>query len=123
MEANGDNIVVTAGSYKITINTNDNTYTIEAFSWGIVGSGYNDWGNAGPDAKFFYDYTTDTFKVSVKLVDGEIKFRLNNDWGNNLGDTGDDGTLEANGDNLVVTAGFYDLTSRLEQQYLHYRIW
>ena len=110
LEANGDNIVVTAGSYKITINTNDNTYTIEAFSWGIVGSGYNDWGNAGPDAKFFYDYTTDTYKVSVKLVDGEIKFRLNNDWGNNLGDTGADGTLEANGDNLAVTAGFYDLT-------------
>ena len=25
------------GDYKITINTNDNSYTIEEFSWGIVG--------------------------------------------------------------------------------------
>jgi len=46
-----NNIAVTAGDYKITIDTNDNSYTIEPFSWGIVGSGYNDWGNAGPDAK------------------------------------------------------------------------
>ena len=110
LEPDGDNIAVTAGSYKITINTNDNTYTIEPFSWGIVGSGYNDWGNAGPDAKFFYDYTTDTFKVGVRLVDGEIKVRLNNDWTTNYGDTGADGTIELNGDNIAVTAGFYNVT-------------
>ena len=92
------------------MNLNDNTYTMEPFSWGIVGSGYNDWGNDGPDAKFYYDYTTDTFKVGVKLIDGEIKFRLNNDWGTNFGDTGADGTLEDGGDNLIVTAGFYNIT-------------
>jgi hypothetical protein len=110
LDAGGDNIVVTAGDYKITLNFNDNTYTIEAYSWGVVGSGYNDWGGAGPDAKFFYDYTTDTFKVGVKLIDGEIKFRLNNDWGTNYGDSGADGTLDNGGDNIVVTAGFYMIT-------------
>ncbi|CAL2101105.1 SusE family lipoprotein precursor [Tenacibaculum sp. 190130A14a] len=110
LDAGGDNIVSTAGTYKVTLNLNDNTYTIEEFSWGIVGSGYNDWGNAGPDAAFHYDYTTDTFKVGVKLLDGEIKFRLNNDWGTNFGDTGADGTLDAGGDNIVSTAGFYNVT-------------
>lgn len=110
LEANGANIAVTAGTYKIVLDLNANTYTLELFSWGIVGSAWNDWGNAGPDAKFYYDYTTDTFKVGVKLQDGEFKFRLNNDWGTNFGDSGADGTLDAAGDNIVVTAGYYMVT-------------
>ena len=110
LDAGGDNIAVTAGNYKITLNISNNTYMIEQYSWGIVGSGYNDWGNAGPDAKFYYDYTTDTFKVSVKLLTGDIKFRKNNDWGTNFGDNGADGTLEDGGDNIVVTAGHYTVT-------------
>ena len=110
LDAGGDNIAVTAGNYKIVLDLNNNTYTIEEFSWGVVGSAWNDWGNAGPDAKFFYDYTTDTFKLGVKLQAGEMKFRKNNDWTENFGDTGADGTLEAGGDNIVVTAGFYAIT-------------
>jgi len=110
LDAGGANIVSTAGHYKIILDLNSNTYTIEEFSWGVVGSGFNDWGNLGPDAKFYYDYTTDTFKVGVKLIDGEIKFRLNNDWTSNFGDTGADGTLEDGGDNLVVTAGYYAIS-------------
>lgn len=110
LEKGGANIPVTAGDYKITLNLKDNTYTMEEFSWGIVGSGYNDWGNAGPDAKFYYDYTTDTFKVGVTLLDGEIKFRQNNKWEQDFGDTGMDGTIEPGGDNLQVTAGTYAIT-------------
>lgn len=109
LEASGANIAVTAGTYKITLDLGANSYTMEDFSWGVVGSGYNDWG-ATPDAKFTYDYMTDTFKVGVKLVDGEIKFRKNNAWDENFGDTGVDGTLDASGDNIVVTAGFYAIT-------------
>jgi hypothetical protein len=110
-----NNIPVTAGDYKITINTNDMSYTIEAFSWGIVGSGYNDWGNAGPDAKFYYDYTTDTFKVGVKLIDGEIKFRMNNTWGGDLGDANLDGILDTDpNNNIAVTAGYYLITFDLK---------
>ena len=107
LEPGGANIPVTAGDYKITLDLNDNTYTMEAFSWGVVGEAYNDWGAAGPDAKFHYDYTTDTFRVGVRFIDGAMKFRLNNDWGTNFGDTGVDGTLDAGGDDIVVTAGYY----------------
>lgn len=109
LDEGGDNIAVTAGTYKITFNTNTLAYSIEPFLWGVVGSGYNDWG-ATPDAKFYYDYTTDTFKVGVKLIDGEIKFRFNADWGVNFGDTGADGTLDDGGDNIAVTGGFYTIT-------------
>ncbi|NRD21801.1 SusE domain-containing protein [Winogradskyella litoriviva] len=109
VEAGGANIAVTAGTYKITLNTAAATYTMEEFSWGVVGSGYNDWG-ASPDAKFYYDYTTDTFKVGVQLVDGEIKFRQNNEWTTDFGDTGADGTLDGGGDNIAVSAGHYNIT-------------
>lgn len=110
LDAGGTDIVVTAGTYKITMDLNGNTYTMEEYSWGIVGSAYNDWGGAGPDAKFYYDYTTDTFKVGVKLLDGAMKVRFNNDWGTNFGDTGADGTLDDGGDDIVVTAGHYLIT-------------
>ncbi|PWH83526.1 hypothetical protein DIS18_02940 [Algibacter marinivivus] len=109
----GNNIAVTAGDYKITIDTNDNSYTIEPFSWGIVGSGFNDWG-ATPDAKLYYDYTSDTFKVGVQLLDGEIKFRMNNTWGGDVGDANNDGILDSDSDNnIAVTAGHYLVTVNL----------
>lgn len=110
LDPGGANIAVTAGDYKITLDFANGTYTMENFSWGIIGSGYNDWGGAGPDAKFYYDYTTDTFKRDVKLLDGEIKFRQNNEWTSDFGDTGADGTLDPGGDNIVVSAGHYAVT-------------
>jgi len=120
LEPDGDNIAVTAGSYKITMNLNDLTYVIEPFSIGIVGGAYNDWG-ATPDFMLEYDQYSDVFRGIVTLIDGEMKFRLNNDWGTNWGDTGADGTLELEGSNIVVTAGIYiatvslnDLTYTLE---------
>lgn len=120
LEQGGANIAVTAGSYKITMNLNDLTYTIEPFSLGIVGGAYNDWG-ATPDFMLEYDQYSDVFRGIVTLIDGEMKFRLNNDWGTNWGDTGADGTLELEGSNIVVTAGIYiatvslnDLTYTLE---------
>jgi hypothetical protein len=106
----GDNIPVTAGDYKITVDLANLTYDIENYSWGIVGSAFNDWGNAGPDAKFYYDYTTDTFKKGVRLMAGEMKIRFNNDWGTNYGDTGADGTIDQDGDNIAVAAGHYLIT-------------
>ena len=48
----------------------------------------------------------------VVLKDGEIKFRQDDAWGVNVGDDGADGTYEANGANIAVTAGTYDMTLR-----------
>ena len=110
LDAGGTNIAVTEGNYKITMNLDDNTYSIVKFSWGVVGSAYNNWGEDGPDAKFYYDYMTDTFKVGVKLIDGKIKFRQNNEFINDYGDNGADGTLNQGGDDIEVTAGHYSIT-------------
>jgi hypothetical protein len=102
--------VVTAGFYAVTVDLKNNTYTLEpADLWGVVGSGYNDWGGGGPDATFTEVNPGLWLAQNVTLIDGEIKFRINEDWGNNLGDDNADGTLEANGANLVVTAGVYDI--------------
>lgn len=107
--AGGDNIPVTAGKYKITINLNNLTYNIETWSLGIVGSATpNGWD--GPDVVLNFDPSSDQFRAIVNLADGEMKFRLNNDWGMNWGDDGADGTLEPGGANIVVAAGKYVVT-------------
>lgn len=120
-ESGGANIAVTAGSYKVTLDFNNNTYTIENFSLGIVGGAYNNWG-ATPDFMLEYDQYSDVFRGIVTVIDGEMKFRMNNDWGTNWGDNGADGTLELNGANIQVSAGIYiatvnlnDLTYSLEK--------
>ncbi len=109
LEQNGANIAVTAGSYKIVLDLADLTYTITPFSWGIVGSATpNGWN--GPDVPLIYDEYSDTFRAIVNLTDGDIKFRQNNAWDVNYGDTGADGTLESGGDNITITAGAYLVT-------------
>jgi hypothetical protein len=110
LENGGSDIAVTAGTYQVKMNPVAKTYSITALSWGIVGSAYNDWGNAGPDAKFIYDDATDQWRAVVKLMDGKFKIRKNNDWGLNYGDNGVDGVLEEGGADIDITAGKYLLT-------------
>lgn len=112
LDAGGANIPVTSGYYEIIVNLNDLTYTLEKTEiWGVVGSGYNDWG-ATPDFAFIPDYEKEGVyhANNITLLDGEIKFRTNNDWGKNYGDTGLDGVLEEGGDNIPSVAGTYDIT-------------
>lgn len=109
LEAGGANIAVASGSYKIILNLNDLTYTMTSFSWGLVGNATpNGWD--GPDVLMKYDEYSNTFKAIVTLTSGEMKFRQNNAWDVNYGDTGADGTLENGGDNITVTAGSYLIT-------------
>jgi starch-binding outer membrane protein SusE/F len=109
LEEGGANIPVSAGTYKITFNTSTLTYTVEAFTWGLVGDATtNSWD--GPDMPLTYDSFSDTWRAIVSLGDGEFKFRFNNDWGLNYGDNGADGILENGGDNISITAGNYLVT-------------
>jgi hypothetical protein len=112
LDANGDNISVVAGTYKITVNLEDLSWSMEEYSWGLVGSATaNGWD--GPDVMMQYNSYQDNWKAVVTLSDGEMKIRFNNDWGINYGDTGADGSLEANGDNISVSAGHYIVTMDL----------
>ena len=115
LDSYGANIAVTAGTYKIEVNFSSMTYTMEEYSWGIVGSATtNGWG--GPDMMFHYNSFQDDWRAVVTLGDGEVKFRFNNDWGVNYGDDGADGTMEANGANIAVSAGHYLVTMNLNTQ-------
>ena len=49
----------------------------------------------------------------VTLRDGFVKFRVDNDWSENYGDNGNDGSLEANGSDIPVTAGTYKILVNL----------
>ena len=78
---------VSAGTYKIEVNFSSMTYTMEAYSWGLVGSATpNQWN--GPDLMLRYNSYQDDWRTVVTLGEGEVKFRFNNDWGLNYGDDG-----------------------------------
>ncbi|WP_299396633.1 SusF/SusE family outer membrane protein [uncultured Gelidibacter sp.] len=106
-----NNIKVKAGTYKVTIDWSDNSYKLEKFYWGLVGSATpNGWD--GPDTKLEYDFTTDSFKTRVQLKDGELKFRFNDTWGGDYGDADVDGVLDQDADNNIkITAGYYLVTA------------
>ncbi len=81
-------------------------------NWGITGSATaNGW--EGPDIPFEKQGDTNQWMArKISLKDGEIKFRLLNDWTRNLG-TGEKGALVSNGSNMVVKAGVYDIELNL----------
>ena len=73
--------------------------------WGLVGSATpNGWN--GPDVEMFQTGPQE-FSIYAELVSGELKFRFNEDWGNNFGDNGNDGTLESGGANIPISSGTY----------------
>ena len=111
----GANITVSAGSYKIEVNFSNMTYTMEAYSWGLVGSATpNQWN--GPDLMLHYNSYQDDWRAVVTLGEGEVKFRFNNDWALNYGDDGADGSMEANGANISVSSGHYLVSMNLNTQ-------
>ena len=114
LEQNGANIAISAGHYVIDFDAVNFTITITPAGtvWGVVGSAtLNGWG-AAEEVKLVPDPFNDGVYIikDVVLTDGEIKFRQDDAWGVNLGDDGADGTTEANGANIAVSAGTYDMT-------------
>ena len=76
--------------------------------WGLVGDATeNSWD--GPDMEMF-ETSTNIFQLYASLTDGEMKFRFDEDWGNNYGDDGADGSVEFDGANIAITAGTYFIT-------------
>lgn len=82
-----------------------------ASQWGLVGDATpNGWGTL-PDM-VMSETATNQYAVYAVLGDGSMKFRFNNDWGVNYGNSGTDGVL--GGDNIAVTAGTYYITMDLD---------
>ncbi|MCB0645626.1 MAG: RagB/SusD family nutrient uptake outer membrane protein [Saprospiraceae bacterium] len=107
LEPGGDNIKVSAaGYYRVVVNLNDKTYSVTPAQWGLIGDATpNGWDS---DQNMTYDAAEGVWKIQLVLKKGEVKFRLNDDWGVNLGDDGKDGLLENNGANIEIpSAGNY----------------
>jgi len=81
--------------------------------WGLVGDATpNGWGST--DDIEMYETSSNVFEIYVELMAGELKFRYNEDWGQNYGDDGADGTLEAGGANISIPAsGTYHVVMNL----------
>ena len=111
-----NNIPVTAGTYKITWKLSDNTYSIEPYSWGLIGSGAKGWGD-NDDVVMTYEGSTDSWIVKNVALNGEVKFRLNGKWDTNFGADSTDnpaaaleGAIKAGGNNIKVPAGTYNVS-------------
>ena len=88
--------------------------------WGLVGD-LNNWGDPNEDGNpdedadiAMYETSANQFALYIELTDGFFKFRFNENWGVNYGDDSADGTLEAGGANIEVTAGTYLITFDLD---------
>ncbi|MGG5486346.1 RagB/SusD family nutrient uptake outer membrane protein [Gaetbulibacter sp. PBL-D1] len=81
--------------------------------WGLVGDAtVNAWD--GPDMEM-YQTAPNQYALYADLNAGELKFRFNEDWGQNYGDTDADGTLEPGGANIAIAAaGTYFVTLDLD---------
>jgi hypothetical protein len=115
LDSYGANISVSAGTYKIEVNFSTMTFSMEEYSWGLVGSATpNQWN--GPDLMLQYNSYQDDWRAVVTLGEGEVKFRFNNDWALNYGDDGADGSMEASGANISVSSGHYLVSMNLNTQ-------
>lgn len=107
----GNNLVAPKTGYqKLTVDINKMTYNLTPYSWGIIGSASpGGWDN---DTDMMFNSTTQKWEIaSIALAVGEIKFRLNDSWDTNYGDDGNNGSLEAGGANIPITAaGNYKIT-------------
>ncbi len=104
------------GWHMATVDVNEMTYTLEAYSIGVVGA-FTEWGTL-PDIPMDYDPEEEFWFANIDLPVGPMKFRLNEDWierwgpGTNTELPEAGGTMElpnADADILITTAGNYDI--------------
>jgi hypothetical protein len=114
--ANGGSGIVASGDagwYQLSANINTLKYSMNTYMIGLVGSATpNGWNS--PDQKMDYDAQSGTWSITIDLVVGQIKFRMNDGWSWNLGYNASNHSLNDlvyNGDNIDITsAGNYTIT-------------
>lgn len=113
LDVRGANIVAAdPGYYKINVDTNSYEYSVVKTDWGIIGDATE--GGWDSDQNMEFDPLTGLWTVRLDLNAGAMKFRANDDWEINLGDSGNDGILEYGGDDIPIdVAGTYTITLKL----------
>lgn len=109
VEKDEKNVTVPEGYYLVKADTQKLTYSETLTNWGVIGDATGSWDN---DTNMTYNKDTKVWTVTIDLTDQFIKFRANDGWDINYGDTGADGALEFNSpDNIkVAAAGNYTIT-------------
>lgn len=109
LDPTGSDIAVNAGCYAVVVNTSTLAITLtKVDDWGVIGSATADGWNS--DQNLFYNGQRKLWEITADFTVGEFKFRANDGWDLNYGDTGNDGTLNAGGDNIpITTAGNYTI--------------
>ncbi len=102
LEDGESDIIAAPGYYFIQVDTGALTYSETMYDWGIIGSATVD--NWDSDQNMTYDPVTKTWRITLDLSAEEIKFRANDAWDWNYGDTGADELLDLGGDNIAVPA-------------------
>jgi starch-binding outer membrane protein SusE/F len=108
----GNNLTLTngAGIYLLRANRTGLTWSATKINtWGIIGSATpNGWNGS---TAMTYNAGNGTYTITTNLTVGEIKFRANDGWAINFGDSGNNGSMEYDGANIPVTeAGNYSIT-------------
>ena len=108
-QADEKNCAITAaGFYKINCDFTTNTWTALRTEWGLIGSATPGGWDSDTNMILEGNYT---WTVTLDLIEGEIKFRANDDWGINFGDNDANGSLEYGGANIAISsAGNYSIT-------------
>lgn len=100
-----------AGSYQMTINLNTLKWSSVPYAWGVVGDATpGSWNTSTPMA---YDHVNKKWKVTLDLIPGNVKFRLNDSWTINYGaKNNDEGImyLDNSGAHYVGETGTYEIT-------------
>lgn len=114
-EIDGVNIPIPVdGTYYITIDTSSAAYLFsQDFSFatiGLIGSATpNGWDS--DTTMSLKPGSTEDWRLQIELIDGEAKFRADNDWTDNWGSADFPmGTGLPGGDNIPVSAGEYFVT-------------
>ncbi len=112
---NGGDIPVVAGTYRVTLDINNLTYSFVAETGiaaiGLIGSGSPvGWEPAdGEDFNLVLNEDSGTWSAVVGLVNGDVKFRANDNWDVSWGaiDFPSGTATSDNGPNIPVTSGIY----------------
>ncbi|SMD37271.1 SusE outer membrane protein [Reichenbachiella faecimaris] len=109
LDPSGGDFSIAAGTYKVTADVSALTIELEKTDdWGIIGDATpNGWSD--PDTDMTYNGQRQVWEITTDLTDGFLKFRANDNWGVNYGDDEPDGTLDAGGGDIPVTAGNYTI--------------
>ncbi len=121
LNPSGGNFSAAAGVYKFTVDVTTLAIALtKTDDWGIIGGAIPpyDW---SADVDLFYNGQRKMWEITGDFKAGQFKFRANNGWDLNYGDSGADGSLNAGGDNIVLAVdGNY--TIRLDTENLVYQV-